>query len=276
MGCCAFKHLTKWQGIVLLNAFLFVAASIFAMNVVTGDLKTNLKCIIDNARALLNPVDSNMAAGLEAASLIDQKVLDDIDKALDNIDLIAVAPGVICAVFLFVTVLTSCAGKKMGMCYPVSKFAVLVTWVFIILNLIFFGVIAVLGLAAQQDKAKTEWYDKTSTCSTSADSLQTQLTDASASLATAEAAAAASGGSEAAAAEVATAQADLAAAQVQLDQFTVMCACVTDTLSKLEPLAGPGVMGLIAALFALCTVNSLCCAMGCCTKRPPNKVSPEA
>jgi len=276
MGCCAFKHLAKWQVLVMLNGCLFVVASIWAMNVVTGDVKSNLKCIVDSARALLNNVNTNMSAGQQAAQLIPSNVLDDIDRALDQIDIIAVAPGVLCAIFIFAVAFTSCAGRKMGFCYPVSKCAVLLTWALIIINLIFFGVVAALGVGSQQDKAKTTWASETATCATSAASLQTQLTSAQASLVTAQAAAVLAGNTTSTVQQLASSQADLAAAQVQLNQFSLMCDCVSKTLGTLEPLAGPGLMGIVAVLFALCTINSLCCAMGCCKERPPVKVSPEA
>jgi len=149
----------------------------------------------------------------------------------------------------------------MGCCYPLSKCMILLTWVILIFNLVFFAILLVAGIASQNERAKTEWASATSTCATSAQSLSTQLASTQATLSQLQAA----GGSTT---QVVQAQADVVAAQAQVAIFSNMCTCITDLLGKLEPLTGPGVFGVISVIFAIITVDSLCCAMGCCCKRP--------
>merc|ERR1712196_587758 len=110
MGCCngcdpCHKRLTCWQVVVVLNGFLFLGAAIMAMSALTGDVKTTLQCIVDSCRTLLAPVSNpQLSAGAQAASQISTDTLDNIDNALDQIDIAAVAPGVVCFVFIFITV----------------------------------------------------------------------------------------------------------------------------------------------------------------------------
>jgi len=280
LPCCSEKRMTCWQIFVFTNGVLFVIAAIWAMNVVTGDVTSNLRCITNS----INELKSNLAntqfpAGREAADRIPQDTVDSIDRALDSVDLIAVAPGALAMVFVFLTVASSCvAYRKAAMCFPVSKCFLCVTLVVFIINIIFFAILMIAGIAAQQEQAREQWASVTSTCTTSAASLQTQIDDAQAQLNTAQAAAAAAGQSAATAASVATAQSDLNAASAQMTIFSTMCGCIGNTLSTLEPLAGPGVFGLLASILGLITIDSLCCAMGCCCKRPGKigSVSAEA
>jgi len=124
----------------------------------------------------------------------------------------------------------------------------------VILNTAYFGALTAISFIAQSDQAKNSWASQTRTCTDSAVSLTTQLANAQVSLNNAEA----QGG------DVTQARLDLAAAQVQLGQFTNMCGCMTQTLSKLEPLNFPGIVGFVSCIFAFITINSLCCSMGCC------------
>ena len=64
----------------------------------------------------------------------------------------------------------------------------------------------------------------------------------------------------------------------QLDYFTNMCGCINESLDKITPLAGAGVLGAIGCFMAFIMQIGLCSTMGCCTKyeKAAAKVSPQA
>jgi len=241
---------------VVLTGCVFAVASIMAMQAVGGDLKDNLQCILDNLRALLNPSNTRMTAGADAGNVIPNvnSVLDSFQRGLDQIGTLAVAPGALAMAFIFLTALTSFAGRMGNSCFMLSKLLVLFTIIVILLNFVFFGALAGLGVISGLDQFKINWASVTSTCTDSNLAIESQLLTAQTSLAQAQA----YGQS------TVQEQADVDAAQLQNQQFGAMCVCMTATLSKLEPLTTPGAIGLFACFLAIITVDGLCCAMGCC------------
>uniref|UniRef100_A0A7S3AMR9 Uncharacterized protein n=1 Tax=Haptolina ericina TaxID=156174 RepID=A0A7S3AMR9_9EUKA len=150
-----------------------------------------------------------------------------------------------------------CAQKAKA-CFCISKLFVFLTNLLLIFCFIFFIILAVFGIASGQDSVKEEWAKTTSTCTTSADEMLAQVVTANTTLQLAKIMGA----------NTTVQQITLNEAEAQLSTFSQMCSCMVDTLSKTEPLLGPGMFGLVAVIIGFITMNGLCCTMGCCCYRP--------
>jgi len=231
-----------------------------AANVIGGDLKDNFQCIVDGIRFLLDPRNQapGYTAGADAANAIPdvEKTLDDLQKVLDNAYVASLVPGFLACAFILLVALTSFIGKSKNnkCCFMSSKCLVFLTLLVILVNFVFYGILMVAGQVASSDTGKDKWAETTETCSSSASEFQTQIDQAQAELTRAENAGY----------DTTVEQEHLDLAQSQLDNFHTMCTCMSQTLTKFEPMTTPGIVGLLACILALITVDGLCCAMGCC------------
>jgi len=266
MGCCAAtpKNVKMWGVIMVIDAALFIGAGIYTMTQV-GPLKTNINCILDDYSTLVDAINTgSLTAGADAAAAIPTNNLDTINRSMNYLDYGAAIPGVLMGVFLLVALLTALCGIKKGCCRITSKCFVTFGLILNIVALIFFAILVVVSFASQSDQAKAEYASAVSSCSDGATEVNLQLAEAAAALAVAVAL-----GSD-----TTQLQADYNEAKFQADTYSHMCSCIDDTLSTLEPLDGPGILGIISSILGLVALIGACCAQACC--KEPYKIESMA
>jgi len=252
----------KCWALVLLFLSIPILIAGFMTGQASADLSDNLKCITSDVNTLLGPQAgtivgqvASQTAGAQAVSVIDQDTLDAIDDVADNLENGTMAPGVILFVLFLVVSVTAiiAAMKQMQCCFVTSKCFVWLSILFGLFAIVFFAIVMIAGVAAGQDEVKTEWANNVGTaCGLSSVASVTNALN-TATLA---------------AQQFPSPQTTAAVnfAQLQLDTYTNLCSCVRDTLSKIEPYAAPGFLGMLFTFICLIVVIGVCHTMGCCKK----------
>jgi hypothetical protein len=252
--------LLKWVCAMVLTALLFAGDSAYMMTAVEDDVKPSLQCIVGNLNDLLDSCGANTTAnaGCEAASKIPGDTVDSLDKAVNDVEWFSAVPAAVAFVLLLLVSLMILCGKNKQCCYVSAKWFVGLTNVFLVLCVAYYIIIVMMGLANDIDQIKSEWHNTIDTCTTSAQSLATQLEDA-----------------EDAVKLYPTAEnnATLAAAKEQSAEFTEMCSCLDNLLPTLSVLKGPGIFGLLISILGLVVLNGACCTMGCFRAFDPEPTS---
>ena len=215
-------------------------------------------------------ISSGLSGGVDATSLINQDTIDNINRALDNFELLVAAPGAVAAAVLLIAVIFSCLASRgvKGCCYCMSKIFILLGIILCSVALVFFAILAGAGIAAGTDSAKDSWDENIGrTCRDTSAEISNQLASATADVTLCVATLGASSCS--------SANAALNSATLQSNYFDNMCTCISETLNKLTPLAAPGAVGTIACLLGLIMSMGLCCTMSCCGSAS-KKVAPQA
>jgi len=278
MGCCSCccrcscckpsrGNQKCWMALLLTFGTLCLVAGFMAGST-SKDTSDNLKCIVGNVRSLLiESASSNLTAGADAADAINKDTLDGIDQAADDLERGMMAPGLIAFLIFLMAVLTAALGNfaKVACCYPTSKCFLFIGYFIGLMATVFFVVLIIAGVVAGLDDIKVEWEKNVGEpCRTSATAIEQQLATASAQIAIVPQTHP----------DYSQLVADQASAQKQLEYFTAMCTCISESLEKIEPFAGPGMLGVISTFFCLILQIGLCRTMNCCSKFDESKVMP--
>lgn len=267
-ACCIprRKQLSRWALVTVSAALLLTGATVWAAQKLlpVGD---NIECVVDGYKELKGYItSSNLTAAANTADAIDDKLIDYIEEGLNERSLRVYGPGMITAAFLLLAALATVLFIKATPPSPgcwrcTSKWLVLVSNLLLIIAFVFFAVCLLWGILPRLSSVKEGWDDGVgSVCGENRDSLNDQLDQTKADLAALPPSAPA-----------AQARAAVSEAENQLATFNTICKCIEDTFSVIDPLLGPGILGVIGFLFAFVAVAGLCCTMSCC--REPGNLS---
>lgn len=182
MAKCCSLSVKGWSVGLIFVVVLYVTAAILCY-ATTGDIKDNLQCVIDGYKALINSgtLYPTLDAGKDAASEIDEDVIDQADNWMDKLDLLLAAPGTISFALTLIVILTAILGRWKGCCRVTSKVFVFIMCFWLVFALIYFAALAIIGFMSGSGKVRDQWEENVEVACAYTDTLAAQLVEAKAS-----------------------------------------------------------------------------------------------
>ena len=263
-GCCSTYAISGWAwttGIACIFLLVSMGMLYHTMLAVTDAII----CILDQIYELRNSASADARTATDGIGAI----LDLINPFRQYLVLLSVAvvvPGVLAALFMFLSSLCACGhhccGNRLAGC---SKFFLLITYVFIILSFIIGAVATALGPLIQVF-GEEQLTMVTAICETTLPVLEQTLYDSRTAMSNAMA----TGAAPASITELSTL---LLAAEEPVAIFGIACGCLVDFFNTAVDLFSPGICNILASLFALYASYFSCWTTGCCVMPHTAKTS---
>jgi hypothetical protein len=222
-------------------------------------------CILDQIYDLRNSASADMHVATEGIG----PILDLINPFRQYLVLLSVAvvvPGVLAALFMFLSSLCACGhhycGNRLAGC---SKFFLMITYIFIILSFVI-GVVATALGPLIQVFGEEQITMVTAICETTLPVLEQTLYDSRTAMSNAMA-------TGAAPASVTDLNTLLLAAEEPVEIFGIACGCLVKFFNTAVDLFSPGICNIIASIFALYASCFSCWTTGCCVAPHTAKTS---
>ena len=257
-GCCSFYAVKPWAFGEFV-AVCAVAATVIYLYTCMDALTATILGLIDT---LIGLTASTIPAIQDLTSALPSAILDTISSYRDLVSLLPYAvmgPGALAIVTLllgsFCPLLRSHKGS-----YSVTKCFLLLANLFLVLSFVFYAIFAAVSVVLKLGGPliQTQISTITGMCDTIPPWISQLVAD-----------------NQAAVNQLDAAGQDVTELQAQLDEVSNLsglitggCGYLNGLFDEFEKLFLPGVLCLVAIVFALFINNTLCCATGCC-KGPP-------
>lgn len=264
-GCCSFYAVKPWAFGEFASLVIFAGCLFYLFSNMSGVTETILGLIDTLASLLL----SELPAIQDMTSALPRSILDQVIGFKSTVALLPFAvlgPGAVCLIALLVAALAPLHSGHKGS-YCVTKCFVMLANVFLILSFVFYSIfvgIAVL-LSSPPPVIQAQLKMITGMCDTIPPWIGQMLAD-----------------NNAAVEQLKAAGQDTAELEEMLDSVSVLsttiddgCMYLTGFFEEFILLFLPGLLCIVAIVFALFVNNTLCCATGCC-KGPPKAASTSA
>jgi len=264
-GCCSFFAVQQWAFsnfgaiIVFCGALAYLALEMEGVQNIFVDL-------IDVIAAMRI---STFTAVADLMGELPPDILDQIEANKSHAKLLrfyVLGPGVLAIVFLALASLLGCSTRRKGT-YCCTKLFVILSNILLILALVFYAIFA--GAAVVINYAPPAIKENLNSIEGLCTQIPAQIQQLTADNQHAINIFAGTPGQN---------QADLAALQLEIDkvtalnvQITLGCDSIKNLFDEMIVVFLPGLLCVIAIVFALFTNNSLCCAAGCCKAPPKTK-----
>jgi len=263
-GCCSFFAVQQWA-FSNMGAILIFAGGLAYLSLEMDGVQNIFVSLIDVIAAMRI---STFTAVSDLLADLPADVLDQIETNKSHAKLLrfyVLGPGVLAIVFLFLASLLGCSKGRKGT-YCCTKLFIILSNILLILALVFYSIFA--GTAVVINYAppaiKEHLANIEGLCTQIPAQIKQLAADNMAVLNILET----TPGQN---------QADIAALQAEVDevqrlnaQITIGCDSIKQLFDEMIILFLPGLLCVIAIVYALFTNNALCCAAGCCRSPPKN------
>jgi hypothetical protein len=263
-GCCSTYAISGWAWTTDI-ACIFLLVSMGMLYHTMLAVTDAIMCILDQIYELRNSASADARTATEGIG----PILDLINPFRQYLVLLSVAvvvPGVLAALFMFLSSLCACGhhccGNRLAGC---SKFFLMITYIFIILSFVI-GVVATALGPLIQVFGKEMITTVTAICETSLPVLEQTLYDSRTAMSNAMA----TGADPASVTDLNTLQ---LGAEEPVEMFGIACGCLVEFFNTAVDLFSPGICNILASIFALYASYFSCWTTGCCVMPHTAKTS---
>ena len=261
-GCCSFFAVKPWAFGEFV-ALLAIAGTIFYLYTNMAGVTTVILGLIDTLQDL---TESNLPAIQDLTSALPDEILDQVIELKGQVALLPFAvmgPGAVAIIALLCGSLCPMHSGHKGS-YAVTKCFIFLADIFLILSLVFYSIFAGLAVLLKfpPEVVAAQIRTITGMCDTIPPWISQMVADNTAALNQLDAAGQ-----------------DVSELQTQLEDVSGLSTSISEGCEGLSGfieefilLFLPGVLCIVAIVFALFVNNTLCCATGCC-KGPPKAAS---
>ena len=261
-GCCSFNAVKSWAFGEVAAAGAIAGTVVYLYTNVTP-LTDAIIAIVAEIIALFNSDVPQMQSFRSRLEVI-KPILDALSENIETLrflPFVTMGPGLVAAGFLLLGSFCPILPMNKGS-YCVTKCMVILAHLTLILSLVFYAIFAGFSVALQFPIIRDNINRAGSVCITVPASLQQHIADADAALTLLGCP-----GTSCPTAMVnaATMLADARTISLSID---TMCTSMDNVFETLQVLFVPGLMCVVAIVFAMVVNQTLCCSAGCCRSPP--------
>lgn len=260
-GCCSFYAVKSWAFAEFVALIAFAGCLVFLFTRMSA-LTTTVDGLI---QTLLDLTSSTVSAIKDLTASLPTSIISTIEQQRAQIQLLPIAvmvPGALCIIFLLLACLCPLSkGHKGSYCW--SKCFIMLANVFLLVSFIFYIIFVAIAAVIQfgPPQIKDQLRQITGLCDTVPPAMQQLVADNKAGLDLLVAA----GQPESSLANLRTVLDDVESLTTSIAKG---CTHLNQLFVDVFNLFLPGLMCIVAIVFAMFVNNTLCCAEGCC-KAPP-------
>merc|ERR1719326_1715177 len=253
-GCCSFNAVKPWAFGELVAAAC-ILPGVFWLYQNFGAITAAIIGLLDVVISLVNAANDAVAA---FTGMIPTAVVDVLQSQRAQFELLPIAvmvPGILAALFLILSSACACTPTKKGT-YCCTKFAMFLAYVFLLLCLIFYMIFIIVALALTfaPPMIKEPINAIQSLCISIPANLNQMRSDSLSLI----------DKMDAMGQDVSIFSDTLDSLNVVIDAVVSGCGHIVDLFQALFGLFLPGLICVVAIVFALFVNTTFCCAAGCC------------